>query len=312
MTNFTYKNHLKYKIDGEDFAHRSNSYQKYEVEVGKVDMEYFKKSTPSSEILRIADLVFTEVGKECVVFFSGGTDSEIVVRAFLKIGIRPKCIMICLKNGYNSHDVHTAKIICKELGVELSLINFDVHEFVYSGEAAEFSEKIQCAQITFSMIFNCIKKLNLPVIMGGSIPLLKTSRDGKVIWYYSFRENEEGCAMRFVNLYNIPVINEWFSYTPESMLHFLTNPVIKEVAENKVPHKLSIESSKNKALIEYLPNIRLRDKTHGFENLLPFNLECYRNLAANQCMRLTSCLDGIEYDKVVKLLKGNHEITRIR
>jgi hypothetical protein len=74
MTNFTYKNHLKYKIGGEVFAHRSDSYQKYEIEVGKADMVYFKKSTASSEVLRIADLVFTELGKECVIFFSGGTD----------------------------------------------------------------------------------------------------------------------------------------------------------------------------------------------------------------------------------------------
>jgi hypothetical protein len=304
MTNFTYKNHLKYKIGGEVFAHRSDSYQKYEIEVGKADMVYFKKSTASSEVLRIADLVFTELGKECVIFFSGGTDSEIVLRAFLKIGVKPKCIMIRLKNGHNLHDVQTATIICKELGVDLSFIDFDIHEFVYSGEAAEFSEQIQCSQITFSMIFNCIKKLNLPVVMGGSIPLVKTIRNGKTIWYYSFRENEEGCAMRFVNLYNIPVINEWFAYTPESMLHFLTNPVIKEVAENKIAHKLSIESSKNKTLVEYLPNIRLRPKTHGFEKLLPLNLECYRNLTANQCMRLTSCLDGIEYTEVIRLLKG--------
>jgi hypothetical protein len=302
MVNFTYKNHLKYYLDDALFANRTNPYQKYRVEVGKIDPLYYAKSSGSQELVRIANLISNDFNKNIVVFFSGGTDSEIVMRSFLKIGITPTCFMIKLKNDLNIDDVEIAKKICDELGITLNFIDFDIHEFVFSGEAMEFSNSIQCTQITFSMIFNCIKKLNLPVIMGGSIPLVKTVRNNKVIWYYSFRENEEGCAIRFVNKYNIPVINEWFAYTPESMLYFLSNPIIKEVICNKVPYKLSIESSKNKALTEYLPNIDLRKKTHGFEKLLPLNLECYRTLSSSQIIRLTSCLDGIEYNELVASL----------
>ena len=60
---------------------------------------------------------------------------------------------------------------------------------------------------------------------------------------------------------------------------------------------------KNKILTKLVPEVSLRKKTHGFENLLSFNHEAYRQLANTQTLRLESSLDGIEFNNTVDQLR---------
>ena len=123
-------------------------------------------------------------------------------------------------------------------------------------------------------------------------------------WHYCFRENEDASAMRFSNLYNIPLVNEYFSYTPELLLYYLEHADIKSLISNKYNYKLSSVSSKNAILKKLVPEIRVRKKTHGFEKLLAFNYEATRHMASTQISRLEDSLDGIEYNRIIKMLKG--------
>ena len=88
------------------------------------------------------------------------------------------------------------------------------------------------------------------------------------------------------------------------MLYYLEDPNIYNLVTTRLNYKLSSVSSKNAILKQLLPDIRFRKKTHGYEKLLGFNFEAYRSLANEQIMRLESNLDGIEYNTVIKMLKG--------
>ena len=302
--NFTHNNHLRYTVGGKEFGHRENSYEQYKITIGSIDQEYYKTSNYSHELLRTADLIYQDYGKDFALFLSGGTDSEIVARNFLDIGIRPSCYTIKFKDNYNASDVNEAVDLAKELDLPLHIIDFDIKEFMYSGEASDFGKKLQCTQITYLMVYHSILKLGMPAIMGGEAMLKKNIFTDPSTWYYCFRENEDASAMRFSNLYNIPLVNEYFSYTPELLLYFLEDKDIKSLVSNKYNYKLSSVSSKNNILKKLLPDIRLRKKTHGFEKLLGFNFESYRQLTNEQILRLESSLDGIEYHNIIKMLKG--------
>ena len=136
--NFTYNNHLKYSIDNHEFGYRKNSYEKYKVTVGQIDQQHYNTSSYSQELLRTANLIYQDYGKDFALFLSGGTDSEIVARNFVDIGIKPKCFIIKFKNDYNISDVDEAIDLAKELQLDLHIIDFDVKDFMYSGEASEF------------------------------------------------------------------------------------------------------------------------------------------------------------------------------
>lgn len=305
--NFTHNNHLKYFIGDREFGHRNNSFEKFNVIVGKIDEQHYKSSNYQEELKRIADLVYKDLGKDLVVFLSGGTDSEIVVKNFLSIGVKPKCVTIRM-NGYNDADVSIATKIATDLDLPTTIVDVDIKDYFYSGKAKEFSDEIQCSQITYLMVYDQIKKMSLPAVMGGELLLKRDIHLNPTSWIHTFRENEDASAIRFSLKYNIPLVNEWFSYTPEVMLYYLEDPSIVELVSNKYNYKLSSFSVKNEILKRLLPDIKIetRKKTHGFEKLLGFNLEAMRQLPLNQVQRLESSTDGIPIETVVKMLRGQY------
>ena len=141
--------------------------------------------------------------------------------------------------------------------------------------------------------------------MGGEVLLKRNINTDPSTWYYCLRENEDASAMRFSNKFGIPLVNEYFTYTPELLLYYLENDDIQQLVTTKYNYKLTSVSSKNNILKKLVPEIRVRKKTHGFENLLSFNYESYRTMTSQQIMRLESSLDGIEYNTIINMLKGN-------
>jgi len=109
--------------------------------------------------------------------------------------------------------------------------------------------------------------------------------------------------MRFTEKFNVPLVNEWFSYTPELLLYWLEHPKIKELVSTRYNYKLNSASSKN-AILSTLYKTRPKTKTHGFESLLAFNYTAYKDIGVDQVKRLESSIDGIPYDLVIKQLKG--------
>jgi len=304
VTNFTLNNHLTYTIGDRLFGHRETSFEKYFVKLGQIDPDQYARSNYVDELHRTAKSVLDEFGKDLVVFVSGGTDSEIVLRNFLAIGHRPRCVTIRFRHDYNALDVAEAVALTTELGLDLEFIDFDVKDFYFSGEAAEFGTSIQCTQITYLMVYKSILDLGAPAVMGGETLLTRKVDADSSYWYYTLRENEDASAMRFTNKYSIPLVNEWFAYTPEVLLYYLENPLIQKLVTDKYNYKLTSVSSKNAILATLYPNIRPKQKTHGFENLLAFNYEAYQSISGLQIKRLEASLDGIEINQAIRMLRG--------
>ena len=301
---FTYKDHLKYIVGDRPFDYRETSIDKYTVSVGTVDAERYVAGSFVTELYRTAQLVKNDLGNDLVLFLSGGTDSEIVLRNFVHIGFKPRCVSIRFENDYNAGEIAEAKAITNELGVKLDIIDFNVHEFYYSGEAAEFGKEIQCTQLTYLMVYKNILDLGAAAVMGGEALLTRHVDVNNSFWYYTFRENEDASAMRFSKKFKIPLVNEWFSYTPELLLHYLETPRIQNLVSDRFNYKLNSASSKNRILFELYPYTRPKNKLHGFERLLAFNLTAFKDIASYQIKRLESSIDGIPYDTAIKQLKG--------
>jgi hypothetical protein len=307
MTNYTRDNHLRYSIGDREFGYRESSFEKYKVYLGAIDSDKYRTSNYIDELRYTADAVYKEFGKDLIVYLSGGTDSEMVVRNFIDIGIRPKCLAIRFKNGYNAPDIAEAEEIAKELDINLEILDFDVIDFYKSGAANELGQSVQCTQVTYLTVYNAILKMGAPAVMGGEVLLTRLVKSDLSNWYYTFRENEDASAMRFSEKYDIPLVNEWFSYTPEMLLYYLEDYGIQNLINTRLNYKLTSVSSKNEILRRLYPNIRPKIKTHGFERLLGFNFEAYKQLASNQIRKLEGSIDGIPMDIAMKMLKGTYD-----
>jgi hypothetical protein len=307
--NFTHKNHLTYSIGDRLFGNRETPYEKFKVNIGKIDLDYYKTSNWLEEQYRTADLIHKEYGNDFAVMFSGGTDSEIVLRAFKHIGVNPRVVFVKFKNDYNITDYHMAQRITDDIGMPLEAVEFDVKDFYHSGQAYEFSSEIQCRQMAYLTVYHHIRQMQLPAVMGGEMMLRRhTSFEGSK-WYYCFRENEDASAMRFSLKYNIPLVNEWFSYTPEMMGYYMEHPKIQWLITERLNYKTSSVSSKNDILKELMPDILDKVKTHGYEKLMGFNGETYNALHLSHTRRLESSLDGIFIDNLTTQLFGTDYVS---
>jgi hypothetical protein len=296
MTNFTLNNHLRYTVGDRLYGHRETPYEKYQVTCGAIDKDYYKTSNWLNEQYRTADSIYQEFGKDITVMFSGGTDSEIVLRAFKKIGVTPRAVFVKFKNDYNIADLYMAEKIARDMDIKIEVIEFDVKGFYHSGQAMEFAGEIQCRQMAYLTVYHHIRKLQAPAVMGGEMLLKRHVERTGSRWYYCIRENEDGSAMRFSIKYNIPLVNEWFSYTPEMMAYYLEHPKIKWLITERYNYKMGSVSSKNSILHQYMPELLEKRKTHGYERLLGFNGETYSALYESHVKRLESSLDGIFID----------------
>ena len=308
MFNFTLNNHLTYAVGGVAYGYRSTVYDKYSVSVGKIDSDHYRNSNWLAEQYRTADIISKEFGKDLTVMFSGGTDSEIVLRAFNHIGVTPRIVFIRFEGGYNQGDYEIAEKIVKDIGVPMETIDFDVIDFYRSGAAADFAEQIHCKQIAYLSVYHHILKLQAPAVMGGEMLLRRHCDTTGSKWFYCFRENEDASAMRFSLKYNIPLVNEWFSYTPEMMGYYLDHPDIKSLISNRYNYKMSSVSSKNDVLRKLMPSILEKVKTHGYEKLMGFNGETYNSLQKTHVKRLESSLDGIFIDDCRSQLFGEQYV----
>lgn len=302
--NFTHNNHLKYHINQDLWGYRTSSLDRYQVSVGAIDSHRYTAGDYETELRRTAQLVRNDLGSDLILLLSGGTDSEIVAHNFVNTGFRPRCVTVRFCNDYNITDVAEAARIANSLNLSHEIIDFDVQDFLWSGEAEEFGCSIQCTQITYIMCYKIISQLQTAAVMGGEALLTRRVAPDVSHWYWTFRENEDASAIRFSVKYNLPLVNEWFSYTPELLLHYLQDPDIQQLISTKYNYKLTSVSSKNRILKRLCPYVSEKKKTHGFEELLAFNFVATKIIGRTQVSRLIQDIDGIAIDHVIQQLQG--------
>lgn len=304
MFNFTHNNHYKHFIDGELFGVRTSKFQQYTTDVGSVDMDYFLKSDYNKERLRIAQLQYNDLGKDLVLFVSGGLDSEIMLRSYVEQGLKPLCIIIKFTGDYNISDVVEAVSLCTELEVPYNIIDYDVKDFYHSGAAAELAVEIQCELLPFLAFFDVSRKLGVPTVLGGEL-LLERYRGPDQIpqWVLRNLETYEAAHVRFSKKYNIPFIIEWFSYTPEIMLYYLENVQVKKLIEPNSAY-WSITPAKNTILRSIVPNLRVKSKGTGYENLKGLLVESKQFLGSLMPENIGDSHPYLHYKEVINKLKG--------
>lgn len=301
MTNFTYNNHISYSIGGRQFGYRETPYEKYEVSVGAIDPDHYRKSNWRQEQFRIADMVYRDLGKDLVVMFSGGTDSEIVLRAFKHIGVTPRALFVEFTSGFNASELIAAREVTKSLGLPLEVVRVDVEKFYRSGAAQEIALSVQCASLAFLTIFDQIIKLQAPAVMGGTMTFYRRpTREGSE-WFHSYAERDECSAMRLSLKHSIPVVHDWFMYTPECMGYFFEDPGIQAVLTTRYNFKTWTDSSKNEVIDKWFPGILKKKKT-GYENLSALRTESDITIGQSLIQILDGGLDGLSLEALRKQL----------
>jgi len=221
-----------------------------------------------NELLKSAKSTMDHVTSTPVILFSGGSDSEIMLRSFLDIGVVPKIVIARYENDYNLYDVSYAVTICSILNVPYTIIDFNLQKF-YENDAEQISE---LAQIDRPNALPYCKLLELvdgfPIMGASDLSPWRTNDDytQKGTWLIRCWEHDIGWS-KFLRAIDKPGIAEWFKWTPGLVLSYMRTEWFTKLVNDAYYGKLGANSTKLIGYREAYPDLIERKKQTGFEKI---------------------------------------------
>jgi hypothetical protein len=220
------------------------------------------------ELLKAARSTMDYCTLKPVILFSGGADSEIMLRAFLDIGVIPEIIIARYENDYNIYDVSYAVTICSILSVPYKIIDLNLQKF-YENEAERMTE---LAQIDRPRALPYCKLLELvdgfPIMGASDMSPMRTNDDysQQGTWMMRCWEHDIGWS-KFLRAIDKPGIAEWFKWTPGLVLSYMNTSWFNKLVNDEYYGKLGSNSTKLMGYREAYPDLIERKKQTGFEKI---------------------------------------------
>jgi len=208
------------------------------------------------------------------IFFSGGIDSEMIVRAYLKIGANPEVFIVKYEDNINILDVSYAIVVCDLLGVKYNIIDFNLKNF-YENDAELIANQ---SQIDEPRLFPHLKFTEyadgVAIVghYGSAWTRLDKDYSSKSKWV--LRNFEWGIGSNKYNiLHNRSAIHQWWHWTPGLILSYTKLNWFNNLTNNKFEGKTGVNATKLLGFQEIYPDLIPRSKYTGFEKIQPLITE---------------------------------------
>ena len=321
MYNYTHNQHFKFGYDGEWFNSRRDQDSQWQVEYGQCERV---AGSFRDEVLHVARLVEDQsksLGLPIDIMYSGGTESEMMLRSFTEQGINVRVNILRFKDKRNYHDIKSAEKFCSNHGITPYYHDLDILKF-WEGLAYEYAERTRCTSPQLLSTMWLMDQLDgLPCLGSGECYISYGDMekyqylDKKALailenpitdypkrpWYMHERERI-AAWYRHAMIQDRPAVPGYFQYTPEVMLSFLLDSTTRELANCEHWGKLSNASTKKTVYEKYFPNLIQRTKTTGFEQVMGHD-----HVIRKELDRLWGNYNAEvvnEYNQLVEHLKG--------
>jgi hypothetical protein len=275
--NLTYNDHLAWYMrdpatgSRRRFGTREHSEEFFEFEIGKCSRPI--KSWYEEFVIACSKMI-DEHGSNLAVFYSGGYDSEILLRELVRLGANVEAHTILFEADENNEETVRAQEVCEELRVPQYFRVHNVQEYVNSERYTVLGDKYRCTQLAYITVLEYARRVDGPVLMGGEVYIQRHATPGAAPitptdWYYIYREDEDGMTYRYATQTGHTLINEVFTYTPELLAAWLSSNTVQKIVTGEIPGKMSLLTSKPAIFRELYPFPLAADKKlHGYENLM--------------------------------------------
>jgi hypothetical protein len=219
-----------------------------------------------NELINNAKLIRDTFTGEFDLLFSGGIDSEVVLRIYHSLNIPVNVFVFRYENNYNYRDVNSALSICNELSITPKIIDFNLQKF-FENDAHEIFSKIYCHSSGRLPHLKMSEYLdNLPIYGSGEPYWRRTNRDtsSQAPWILEFDEGARAWSVYHKTI-GRPAICDWYEYSPQVLLSHMQTPVIKDLISDNIHGRFDSNRSKIKLHKEYWPTLINRQKLVGFE-----------------------------------------------
>lgn len=222
------------------------------------------------ELLENGRVIRDTFSGELDLLFSGGIDSEIILRVYLELKIPINVYIFKYENDYNLLEYTQAIKTCDALGVKPRIIDFNLEKF-FENEAYEyFKTSYSCGPGWLPHLKMTEYCDGTPMIGSGNPYIRRTSKDlsKKYPWVFELDEKCHHWAIYHKTI-DRPCIADWYEYSPEITVAYLKHPFVIDMMNDNIKGKMTNESTKIQFHKECWPDIMDRQKLIGFEGPNP-------------------------------------------
>ena len=275
MFQYTLNNHFKFGYNHSWFTDRLTEQDSWTVQYGQCEsvIKNFRE-----ECIRAAALIWDQRNSLPVdILFSGGSDSEIVLRSFLELGVPVNVHIMRFDNYVNAQDWCYAYVACQNLGIKPIFHDLDIVKFWESGRCLKYADISKCVSPQMLAHMWLMDQVDGIPIMGSGEPYTarvdvanmrskRLTQDNYTDVPWVFYEREKIAAWyRYPMKKSRLAVPGFFQYTPEIMASFLDDSISRDLHANHKIGKLSNKSSKFDIYKKYWPELIDREKYSGFE-----------------------------------------------
>jgi hypothetical protein len=252
-------NWLSWTYDGVKFGKKLFPKSKFEFQFNKSVNRPLKSH--KEELLENTRVIRDSFTEPFDLLFSGGVDSEIILRCHVELKIPINVFIFKYENNYNYHDVRHALRICEELNVTPTVIDFNLQKF-FETDAYDIWRTGYFLKAGMLPHMKMIESLdNIPIFGLGQPDW--SFEDHK--WQFNLNESDHSQSIYGVAI-NRPMLACWYEYSPEVILSHMQLPNMQRLIDNAVPgDQFSFDVSKYYLYKKIWPEIQIRVKRNGFE-----------------------------------------------
>lgn len=258
----SYQNHFQFGYDDQPFLFRTRSQQKWWVSYGRCLQE------PLSfyeECKKSAQTIASLTRQKLWILFSGGVDSEVVLRSFVLSGIPVHVAIARFKHDLNLHDIAWAVSACEELQVPYQFFDLDLLNF-WQTRAHYFAEISQCISPQLVVIMWLSDQINGYPIIGSGENLFVREDQGEGVKWLLYEKERIASWYRFFLARGRDACPGFFQFRPELMLSHLQDPLVNQLVNNKIPMVHSSQEIKLQIYRQHF-SLKPRPKYTGFEKV---------------------------------------------
>lgn len=202
------------------------------------------------------------------VLYSGGIDSEVILRIFKELRIKHNTIIVRYKDNYNYREIEHALECVKSLNIPYKIIDFDLQKF-YEQDAYDLCVKSSCIRVgRVNHIKFCVDFCdNIPVMGEGDIYWYRTHGTDytkPTEWKFLVSEASHNCNMYLTSLGRENVC-DFYEFTPGLIKAYNNQLIMKKLLNDEFKGKVSNWSSKWEMHRELWPDMKQRIKLTGLE-----------------------------------------------
>ena len=195
------------------------SLRKYDYVNVNLSYDFFSQLTFTEDSLKTyrinAALEASKIlGEKPALCISGGIDSQAMLHCWLEADIKFDVFVLVFKNNLNSMDVEQARLVCRNLGIELKEIEIDIIKFLnyYNYEYAVQYQSCSPHFNTHYKLFNILKNMGYTgVCCGGDAPIYNPLED---IWGSNYNKNTQN-FVQYSRVSRFPCIGNFLGYYPK-------------------------------------------------------------------------------------------------